>query len=60
MTAIVLFIGMWLMYWTPAIVAAVRQHRQAVAIVVLNLLLGWTGLGWAFALVWALMEDDRS
>ncbi len=35
------------------IVAAVRNHHQGGAIIVLNLFLGWTVLGWIMALVWA-------
>jgi hypothetical protein len=40
-------------YFIPAIVAAWRGHHNTAAIVVLNLFLGWTVLGWVFALVWA-------
>ena len=38
-------------YFLPAIVASARLHRQTMAIVVLDLLLGWTLLGWIAALV---------
>ena len=41
-------------YFIPVIVAGVRGHRQVVAIAALNLLLGWTVLGWIIALVWSL------
>ena len=40
-------------YLIPAIVAAVRSHHNQNAILILNLLLGWTVLGWAAALVWS-------
>jgi cyanate permease len=40
-------------YFLPALVARQRQHQQVLAIFMLNLLLGWTGLGWIGALVWA-------
>jgi hypothetical protein len=43
-------------YFLPTIVAWLRYHRQAVAIFVLNLLLGWTVLGWIAALVWAFIK----
>lgn len=43
-----------LAYLIPSIVAANRQHHQIGAIATLNLLLGWTFLGWAAALVWAM------
>ena len=40
-------------YFVPAIIAAGRKHHQAGAIFVLNLLAGWTVLGWIVAVVWA-------
>lgn len=41
-------------YWLPSIVAAARGHQNCWAIVAFNLFLGWTVLGWIFALVWSL------
>lgn len=38
----------------PAIIAGLRRHHNVVAIFVLNLLLGWTIVGWIIALVWSL------
>ena len=42
-----------LVYFIPAIVAGTRDHPQGLAIFMLNLLLGWSGLGWVASLVWA-------
>lgn len=60
-TVALIIIGLfWLIiYMMPAIVAGARDHRQFGAILVLNLLLGWTLLGWIFALVWACMNTER-
>lgn len=41
-------------YLIPAAVALSRGHRQTTPIVVLNIVFGWTGLGWIAALVWGL------
>lgn len=41
-------------YCVPMILAGLRNHHQAGAIFALNLFLGWTGIGWVAALVWAL------
>jgi hypothetical protein len=41
------------MYFLPSGVAAMRSHRQAIAIFMLNIFLGWTVIGWVGALVWA-------
>ena len=42
------------LYFLPSIIVQMRRHHQGTAIFVLNLLLGWTVLGWIAALVWSL------
>ena len=42
-----------LIYAIPSIIAFRRYHNSAVAILLTNLLLGWTGIGWVVALIWA-------
>jgi hypothetical protein len=42
-----------LVYFIPAMVAISRQHVNAMAIFLTNLLFGWTVIGWAVALIWA-------
>jgi hypothetical protein len=44
-------------YFIPSIVAMIRSHRQGAAIFLLNLLLGWTLVGWVVALVWAVARE---
>lgn len=44
---------------TPSAVANLRGHRNAGAICALNILLGWTSLGWMAAFVWALTNDTQ-
>ena len=46
-------------YFLPTIIAAVRGHRQAVAIFLLNLFLGWTLIGWVGALVWSAINERQ-
>jgi uncharacterized membrane protein YqaE (UPF0057 family) len=46
-------VGALTIYFAPTIVALSRGHLSAGAIFILNLLLGWTVLGWVVALVWA-------
>lgn len=41
------------LYFLPTIVAANRGHNNHLSIFILNLLLGWTFVGWVVALVWA-------
>lgn len=40
-------------YFLPWIVAAKRGHHNCGAIGVLNLLTGWTFVGWVISIVWA-------
>jgi T4 superinfection immunity protein len=47
------------LYFLPAINAGVRGHQNSGAIFALNLLLGWTALGWIVALVWSLTAVTR-
>jgi hypothetical protein len=47
----------FVLYFLPSIIAFGRSKRDAVSIFVVNLLLGWTAIGWVIALVWALKQD---
>ncbi|PYF05060.1 T4 superinfection immunity protein [Rhodopseudomonas faecalis] len=43
-------------YFLPTIVAARRGAERTSAIAALNILVGWTFLGWVAAFVWALAD----
>jgi hypothetical protein len=47
----------FLMYFLPSIIALARHKRDITAIILLNLFLGWTMIGWIVALVWAVKTD---
>lgn len=56
-SAVVFSIGIALVlviYFIPTFVANSRGSDKTTAIFFLNLLLGWTFLGWVGALVWSL------
>ena len=44
-------------YYFPSIIAHIRCKKDTMAIMALNLFLGWTLIGWVIALVWALKKD---
>jgi hypothetical protein len=46
-----------LIYFLPTIV--VGRKTFAMQVFLLNLLLGWTFLGWVIALVWAVKKENR-
>lgn len=49
-----LLIVIGLAYLIPAVIAFLRGHQSKWAIAVLNILFGWTFIGWAIALIWSL------
>jgi len=53
---VIVIIGLAL-YFLPTMIAATEKKNNSTAIFVLNLLLGWTLLGWVIALVWAFKKD---
>jgi len=44
-----------IVYFLPSIVGFEKRNRNAIFI--LNLLLGWTLIGWIVALIWASTKD---
>jgi len=47
----------FVLYFLPAIIAFARSKRDSASILILNLLLGWTAIGWVIALIWAVKTD---
>lgn len=45
-----------LFYFLPALVAYLRKHPSYTSIILVNFLLGWTGLGWIILLFYAFKE----
>lgn len=52
------FVGLVIFaYLLPSFVALQRNHVNTTAICVLNILVGWSFIGWVAALVWALVKS---
>jgi hypothetical protein len=47
-------------YFAPWLIASSRHHHNKFAILVLNILAGWTVVGWIAALVWASTSPESS
>ena len=58
-TALVYGLLLLFAYFFPSINEYQRGHRSAGAIVLLNLFLGWTFLGWVGALVWSATGNTK-
>jgi hypothetical protein len=46
-------------YLAPTVMVLGRPKRNKVAIIALNIVGGWTVVGWIIALVWSLTDDDK-
>ena len=46
-------------YLLPSMIASIRHLEHGGAIIAINLLFGWTVLGWIAALIWAVVEKPR-
>ena len=53
LSAIILLAVLVAIYFAPAWVAERRRHKDVNAIFLVNLLFGWTLLGWGVAMIWA-------
>ncbi|MDQ0351947.1 hypothetical protein J2R98_001779 [Alkalibacillus filiformis] len=42
-----------LLYFTPTLMAIKHRHQYKTWIMTLNLIVGWTLLGWLFVLIWS-------
>lgn len=45
------------LYFLPTIIVIARNKKNGCSIIIINLFLGWTFLGWVITLAWACMDD---
>ena len=48
------------LYFAPTLSAMLSAHRNTAAIAIVNLLLGWTIVGWVAAAAWAAMRSPKA
>ncbi|MDR1905408.1 MAG: superinfection immunity protein [Clostridiales bacterium] len=53
---VITIIASTIIYFIPTIIALKRDHRNKVGIILLNIFLGWTFVGWIGSLIWALSK----
>jgi len=62
-STIIMLILVVMIYMLPTIIAFGREHPQRQDIALVNILLGWTLIGWIGVFLWALLvrtEDQPS
>lgn len=55
---LLLIIGGIAFYFIPTIIAFNKNHKSAGAICLVNLLFGWSFIGWIWALIWAFSNPS--
>lgn len=53
-TIVILFL-----YFLPTFIVYSRSHSSPNSVMVLNLFLGWTLIGWVVALAWSLAGSNK-
>lgn len=51
--ALVVFFVAVIIYFLPALIASTRTHPNSSSIMLLNVFLGWTLIGWVVSLAWS-------
>jgi len=59
LTTMFLTILVLVIYFLPGIIALHRWHNNGTPILVCNLFLGWTFLGWVGSLIWSLTDNVK-
>jgi hypothetical protein len=47
------------LYLLPTIIAAIRRHKNQAPIAIINIIFGWTFLGWIIALIWSATDNTE-
>ncbi|WP_228027511.1 superinfection immunity protein [Bacillus fonticola] len=46
-------------YFIPFLIAMLKRKTNTLAIFFLNLLAGWTFIGWVVAFIWSITKDNK-
>ena len=60
-TTILMLMAIVVLYMLPTLIAFGREHPHRQDLAVVNILLGWTLIGWVGAFLWAMLvhtEDE--
>lgn len=55
---IIVLVGFFF-YLIPTWISLIRRHPHLWRIIILNILGGWTGIGWVAALIWSLLPVNE-
>lgn len=59
-TTILMLLAVVLIYMLPSLIAFGREHRRRQDVALINILLGWTLIGWIAVFLWASLGHVES
>jgi uncharacterized membrane protein len=54
MSVFIFFLVCFILYFFPSIMAIKKNHNNLAGIMILNVFLGWTLVGWVAAMIWSI------
>lgn len=48
-----------LIYFIPTVICLIRKHTYKLYIICLNIILGWTLIGWIACLIWSFIDNKK-
>jgi hypothetical protein len=57
---VILLLLILLIYMLPTLIAFSREHPRRLDITVINILVGWTLIGWIIVFLWAALSPVES
>jgi len=58
-SGMILLLVFFAIYFLPWIIANYRKHPNSTPILLINLFLGWSFIGWFVALIWSTLNIKR-
>ena len=49
-----------LIYFIPTVICLIRKHTYKLYIICLNIILGWTLIGWIVCLIWSFIDNKTT
>ena len=49
-----------LIYFIPTVVCLIRKHTYKFYVICLNIILGWTLIGWIASLIWSFIDNKKT
>lgn len=58
--SIIILLILIALYFLPSVIGFRRNHPNKIPILILNIFLGWSFIGWVIALIWAFKNETMA